>query len=94
MYYIVIQIGSNQRDRAKHAGVSVLMTFLSLNLFYFLHWPWWLAPVISMSVGIGKELYDLFDPQNKKFDFMDLLADAIGTGVVLLVYLFSFVLTY
>lgn len=59
-------------DKLKHALVSaVIATLLSLFL------PWWGAALITLAVGIGKEIYDKVSGKGCA-EWLDLLADIVG----------------
>ena len=38
----------------------------------------WLALIITLVIGIAKEIYDIFKPKPTGFDLLDLLADSLG----------------
>lgn len=71
---IVNKIGI-RADLLLHFEVSVLICLL---LCIFL--PSWVAGVITLAVGIGKEIYDKY--YTTGFDLWDLLADLIGILVI------------
>lgn len=59
-------------DKLKHIVVSAIIAVV-LNLLL----PWWVAALIVLAIGIGKEVYD--KTTNKGCpEWKDLLADIIG----------------
>ena len=88
LYYLI----NKQKDKALHMAVSAIMTFLFLSVVclagFGQHW-WWVAPVAVLMVGVGKEIWDKLNPKKKKFDWMDILADAVGVVWVSAVYFIS-----
>lgn len=59
-------------DKLQHALVSaVIATLLSLFL------PWWDAAIITLIIGIGKEIYDKVSGKGCA-EWLDLLADIVG----------------
>ncbi len=68
-------------DKQKHFLACLLITFL-VGLFLGV---WW-GVVASVAAGVGKEAYDS-RPGGTGWDWMDLLADGVGTVVGLLVLL-------
>ena len=93
LYYLGFQFARKKVDKCLHAGISSLLTAALLTLFHFIGWPWWLSPVIVMVVGVGKEIADRLNKKKRLFDWMDIIADAMGTGSVALLYLFSVLLS-
>lgn len=59
-------------DKLKHIVVSAIIA-VSLNLFL----PWWVAAILTLCVGIGKEVYDKVTDKGHP-EWKDLLADLIG----------------
>lgn len=59
-------------DKLKHVVVSSAMAAL-LSLFF----PWWAAGLVTLSVGIGKEVYDKVSGRGCA-EWVDLLADVVG----------------
>lgn len=59
-------------DKLKHVVVSAIIA-VALNLFL----PWWIAGLITLSIGIGKEVYDKVSGKGCA-EWKDLLADLIG----------------
>ena len=88
LYYLIYK----QKDKALHMAVSAVGTFLFLSVVclagYGQRW-WWTAPVLAMILGFGKEIWDKLNPKKKKFDWMDILADAVGVVWVSAVYFIS-----
>lgn len=60
-------------DLFKHFIASAL---ICLILVIFL--PTWVAGLITLGIGIGKEIYDKYKPNPTGFDIVDLVADVIG----------------
>jgi hypothetical protein len=79
------------RDKALHTGISFLLTFVLITVFNFLGWAWWIAPIIVMLIGLGKEVADLLNPKKRLFDKMDLVADVYGIVTIMVIYYISFV---
>ena len=59
-------------DKLKHIVVSAIIA-VSLNLFL----PWWVAAILTLCVGIGKEVYDKVSGKGNP-EWKDLAADLIG----------------
>jgi len=79
------------RDKALHAAISFLLTFILVTIFNLIGWVWWIAPIIVMLIGLGKEVADLVNPKKRLFDKMDLVADAYGIVTIIIIYYVSFV---
>lgn len=62
-------------DKLKHVVVSSVMAAL-LNLIL----PWWVAGILTLCVGIGKEVYDKVSGKGHP-EWKDLLADLVGIVV-------------
>jgi hypothetical protein len=80
-------------DKVVHACICSVITFSMLNLLYLIdndHWS--ISIIVAMAVGIGKEFVDLINKKKQKFDIFDIVADFVGTAVVISVYIFSFLL--
>jgi hypothetical protein len=61
-----------REDKLKHIVVSaIIMVALSLVL------PKWIAAIITLSIGIGKEVYDKVSKKGCA-EWKDLVADCIG----------------
>ena len=65
-------------DLFKHFIVSAL---ICLILIIFL--PSWAAGLITLGIGIIKEIYDKYKKNPTGFDIADLIADIIGILVIL-----------
>ena len=65
-------------DKLKHIVVSAIIAVV-LNLFL----PWWAAGVITLGIGVGKEVYDKVSGKGKA-EWEDLLADVVGIFIGLL----------
>lgn len=61
-----------KEDKLKHIVVSSIMAAL-LSLLI----PWWAAGVITLAIGVGKEVYDKVSG-NGHPEWKDLLADLLG----------------
>lgn len=59
-------------DKLKHIVVSAIIAVV-LNLFL----PWWVAALITLAIGIGKEVYDKVTGKGHS-EWKDLLADLVG----------------
>lgn len=59
-------------DKLKHIVVSAIIC-VALNLFL----PWWVAGLVALAIGIGKEVYDQVSGKGCA-EWQDLLADCIG----------------
>ena len=59
-------------DKYKHIVVSAIIA-VTLNLFL----PWWGAALITLAIGIGKEVYDKVRGKGYA-EWKDLLADLVG----------------
>lgn len=59
-------------DKYKHVVVSAIIA-VALNLFL----PWWVAALITLAIGVGKEVYDKVS--GKGFaEWKDIICDIIG----------------
>ena len=59
-------------DKLKHIVVSAIIA-VALNLFL----PWWVAGLLTLCVGIGKEIYDKVTGKGYS-EWKDLLANVVG----------------
>lgn len=59
-------------DKLKHIVVSAIIA-VALNLFL----PWWVAAILTLCVGIGKEVYDKITGKGNP-EWKDLAADLVG----------------
>ena len=59
-------------DKLKHIVVSAIIA-VTLNLFL----PWWVAGLITLAIGVGKEVYDKATGKGHP-EWKDLLADLVG----------------
>lgn len=59
-------------DKLKHVVVSAIMA-VALNLIL----PWWVAGLITLAIGVGKEVYDKVTGKGHP-EWKDLVADLIG----------------
>jgi hypothetical protein len=77
-------------DKVLHITASASLVLLFIGLLPVLKIAWWISPIIVLAIGLGKEIWDYYNPKKRKFDPMDLIADLIGIGTVTIVYLISF----
>lgn len=75
--YIVNKIGI-RADLLLHFEVSALICLI-LTIFV----PAWVAGIITLGIGIIKEIYDVFKPLPTGFDIIDLIADILGILIIL-----------
>ena len=59
-------------DKLRHIVVSAIIA-VALNLFL----PWWAAGLITLAVGVGKEIYDKVTGKGHS-EWKDLVADVVG----------------
>lgn len=59
-------------DKLKHIVVSAIIC-VALNLIL----PWWVAAILTLCVGIGKEVYDKVTGKGHP-EWKDLVADIVG----------------
>lgn len=59
-------------DKLKHIVVSAIIA-VTLNLFL----PWWAAGLATLTIGVGKEVYDKVSGKGQA-EWKDLLADLVG----------------
>jgi Na+-translocating ferredoxin:NAD+ oxidoreductase RnfD subunit len=59
-------------DKYKHIVVSAIIA-VALNLIL----PWWVAGLVTLAIGVGKEVYDKVSGKGCA-EWKDLLADCIG----------------
>jgi Na+-translocating ferredoxin:NAD+ oxidoreductase RnfD subunit len=59
-------------DKYKHVVVSAIIA-VALNLIL----PWWVAALITLVIGIGKEVYDKVSKKGCA-EWKDLAADVVG----------------
>ena len=59
-------------DKLKHVVVSAIIA-VALNLFL----PWWVAAILTLAIGVGKEVYDKVTGKGHP-EWKDLLADLVG----------------
>jgi hypothetical protein len=65
-------------DKLKHVVVSAIIAVV-LNLVL----PWWVAGILTLCIGVGKEVYDKVSKQGCA-EWEDLAADMIGIIIGLL----------
>lgn len=83
---------TGHKDKFLHVGVSAGLTLLFIWLLPFIHVAWWWAPIITLLIGAGKEVWDYFHPKAHTCDLKDFMADAIGVGSIAIFYLCSFIM--
>lgn len=59
-------------DKLKHIVVSAIVAVV-LNLIL----PWWVAGLLTLAIGVGKEVYDKLSGKGHP-EWEDLLADLVG----------------
>lgn len=59
-------------DKLKHVVVSAIIA-VALGLFL----PWWVAGLITLAIGVSKEVYDKVSGKGHP-EWKDLLADLVG----------------
>lgn len=59
-------------DKLKHIVISAIIA-VALNLFL----PWWVAVLITLAIGVGKEVYDKVSGKGCA-EWGDLIADLVG----------------
>ena len=64
-------------DLILHFSVSLMIS----SFFTLLLSGSWLALIITLIIGIGKEVYDIFKEHPTGFDLLDLFADICGGGI-------------
>jgi VanZ family protein len=72
-------------DKLAHVGYFLALTLL---LMHGLRGPWWLAPLLAVLVGAGDEWHQLSLP-GRQAGWIDVLADAVGAGLGLVVHWLS-----
>lgn len=64
-----------REDKLKHIVVSAIIA-VALNLFL----PWWVTGLITLAIGVGKEVYDKVSGKGHP-EWKDLAADLVGIVV-------------
>lgn len=59
-------------DKYKHIVVSAIIA-VALNLVL----PWWVAAILTLAIGVGKEVYDKVTGKGHP-EWKDLVADLVG----------------
>lgn len=59
-------------------GVLHLLCSALIVLFFAGMFPWWVAALIGLAAGIGKEIYDALHPDSHSADAHDLVCDLLG----------------
>lgn len=76
-------------DKLQHAGAFAIFTFLAGRAFAVVsslsHRPWWLAAIAAIIFGGCIEILQEFFTTTRKAEIADLLADAVGAGIVYLI---------
>ena len=67
-----------REDKLKHIVVSAIMAVV-LNLIF----PWWAAGLLTLAIGVGKEVYDKVSGKGYP-EWEDLVADVVGIVIGLL----------
>lgn len=84
--WITIHNTPGKRDKIKHTLISSALTGIFLIPLALLK-VWWIAPILAIAIGVGKEIMDKLNPKKKLFDWMDIVADAIGIVAVVIPYI-------
>lgn len=90
--WVCWRINKREYDKVIHAAVCGAITLGGILVFNLMDWGWWIAPIVAMVIGFGKEIADRLNKKKQLFDWKDILADLYGAGVVTLFYLFAKVL--
>lgn len=69
-------------DKYLHFGVSAALALCACCFA-----PVWVSILIVATIGVAKEVYDIFKTNPTGFDYKDLIADAIGIAVGVGLYL-------
>ena len=59
-------------DKYKHIVVSAIIA-VTLHLFL----PWWVAGLVTLTIGVGKEVYDKVSGKGCS-EWKDIICDIIG----------------
>ena len=65
-------------DKYKHIVVSAIIA-VTLNLIL----PWWVAALITLTIGIGKEIYDKASGKGRA-EWKDIVCDVAGVIIGIL----------
>lgn len=71
-------------DHVKHFFVCFIITALA-SIFLGV-WAW----TVVLAVGVGKEVYDI---KKTGFDWTDILADAVGIGMAMVLFVIAKIFT-
>ncbi len=72
MWKLTRRLSSMDEDKLKHIVVSAIIC-VALNLFM----PWWVAALVTLCIGVGKEVYDKVSGKGCA-EWKDLVADLVG----------------
>ena len=72
MWKLTRRLRSMTIDKYKHIVVSAIIA-VALNLFL----PWWVAALITLAIGVGKEVYDKVSGKGYP-EWGGLLSDIVG----------------
>jgi uncharacterized protein YfiM (DUF2279 family) len=77
-----------QKDKKQHFIISaILVLYLALIFNLTPLNPFIFSPIITLLIGFGKEILDIFI---SKFSWKDLIADILGIGAGMLIFLILF----
>ena len=65
-------------DKLRHIIVSAIIAVV-LNLIL----PWWVAGLLTLAIGVGKEVYDKLSGKGHA-EWKDLVADVVGVVIGIL----------
>jgi Fe2+ transport system protein B len=83
---------TGHKDKFLHTAVSALITLIFIWFFNRMGINWWVSPIIALSIGVAKEIWDYFHPKTHTCDIKDLGADFIGVASVAVFYWCSFIM--
>lgn len=77
-----------QKDKILHFSASAALVIIMMTIFFICNSNWVLAALagtaVSATAGITKEYADSLNPNNK-WDWKDIIADALGISAGLLI---------
>ena len=76
------------RDKMLHIGVSAMLVVVAYTFILLLS-PIYASVLITMIVGIGKEVMDRFIYRGK-LDWLDIASDLLGVLLVLILFFFIY----
>jgi len=87
MMYLCWMTVKKQYDKIFHCVLSALITFVIGYVLQIIGWPWWIAPIVALTIGFSKEMADKLNKKKQLFDWFDIVADVIGITSVTIPYL-------